>query len=988
MTRTYLRKPSSTNSLSASSQNNIGQRSTWRSNQNVFDDTLQSPDVSAVSRTKKALTTIGKPSLFSPETPAEDFESEKENSALNDTFDNLCNNLGKLRVKSSNKKENVDPFDALLESGKGPSSAKEKPIRNKNRFFDDELFKTNFSSPDTPEPVDNNSNKSEEDECGLFSSFSKETETLKVNKTPKIRKPNSYRARNRKSSAVQLKRKTIQEDKHNDTLDVKIKFSSSSFPEPVFSEDLRNSLGFHQQQAQTVSCQELDNCNQTSPPLPLISSMHNLLSPSSFMSNKVGAQRCQITSTPMLKVSSARTSDSASSIKSTDFGEDEVLSGRSPLTADVKTQARIPSSLTELSPTPMKHIKVTRGNKEFKGPIKSIMNHYNYDPSRISVLPQNDMLDYIFEDSPGDGNEEEAISIISSVPTDIVQEDNDGKDILYSHENEEAEDEEREADFEDESVYINCVCNMNSTTDDWIIQCSSCGDGFHFNCCNLNEKDVEELEKTHMTWACPRCLEIGHLAKSFSSDQSVAIIDATGASVELFSNESGNNNERDEVSEKPIDSPVGDLTSFNLQEEDLHVSTNKSELKENSLSMTAHLEAVHLDNCGEDDAFDENLLFQKPLPVKKVFKEPLEIELKPGKSWRRSISHARKTIQGTNFPSIKDRSKSVRKSRSSFIIIPSTPYLPKNSLVPIDDSIQCLDVSVSTSEDKLPSLSQSLLQLNVSKSDDQDQSGRYLKELLSFCSLSSVVHIDQVYDNDTLVKSLKVGEGAFGEVFLINSSEVNKPVLKVVPIGGDIEVNGEEQTTYEDILSEVTISSYLSDLRSGTRNQTSGFVELRKCNVFEGKYPDSLLTLWDKFDEEKESENDRPDMFPNEQRYIALEYGNGGKDLEKFVFRHPTQALAAWNQVAHTLAVAELQLKFEHRDLHWGNVLVKETKEVKQVQFILDGDTFEVDTEGVVTNIIDFSLSRLTMNEATIFSDKTNDPTLFTAKVKLIGMSK
>ena len=95
----------------------------------------------------------------------------------------------------------------------------------------------------------------------------------------------------------------------------------------------------------------------------------------------------------------------------------------------------------------------------------------------------------------------------------------------------------------------------------------------------------------------------------------------------------------------------------------------KSELKEDSLSMTAHLEAVHLDNCGEDDFFDENLLFQKPLPMKKIFKEPIEIELKPGKSWRRSISQARKTIQGTNFPSIKERSRS---SRSSFIIIPST----------------------------------------------------------------------------------------------------------------------------------------------------------------------------------------------------------------------------------------------------------------------------------------------------------------------------
>ena len=61
--------------------------------------------------------------------------------------------------------------------------------------------------------------------------------------------------------------------------------------------------------------------------------------------------------------------------------------------------------------------------------------------------------------------------------------------------------------------------------------------------------------------------------------------------------------------------------------------------------------------------------------------------------------------------------------------------------------------------------------------------------------------------------------------------------------------------------------------------------------------------------------------------------------------------------------------------------MIKETKTSK-IEFRLDGDLFEVATEGVETNIIDFSLSRLTSQGITIFSDKTQDPTLFTAKGK------
>ena len=151
--------------------------------------------------------------------------------------------------------------------------------------------------------------------------------------------------------------------------------------------------------------------------------------------------------------------------------------------------------------------------------------------------------------------------------------------------------------------------------------------------------------------------------------------------------------------------------------------------------------------------------------------------------------------------------------------------------------------------------------------------------------------------------------------------------------------------------------------------------------MFGGVYPVKLLEMWDKFDEENTSENIRPDYLPVDQLYIALEFNNGGRDLEKYEFAHASQALAAWRQVVHAVAVAEAALSFEHRDLHWGNVLIKATDR-KFVNYIVDGNCYRVDTLGVETTIIDFSLSRLTSREenCTIFKNLAEDPTLFTAQ--------
>ena len=51
-------------------------------------------------------------------------------------------------------------------------------------------------------------------------------------------------------------------------------------------------------------------------------------------------------------------------------------------------------------------------------------------------------------------------------------------------------------------------------------------------------------------------------------------------------------------------------------------------------------------------------------------------------------------------------------------------------------------------------------------------------------------------------------------------------------------------------------------------------------------------------------------------------------------------------QITFALAVGESEIEFEHRDLHWGNVLIAPSK-AKAVQFTLEGNKFKVPTKGV-----------------------------------------
>lgn len=81
-------------------------------------------------------------------------------------------------------------------------------------------------------------------------------------------------------------------------------------------------------------------------------------------------------------------------------------------------------------------------------------------------------------------------------------------------------------------------------------------------------------------------------------------------------------------------------------------------------------------------------------------------------------------------------------------------------------------------------------------------------------------------------------------------------------------------------------------------------------------------------------------------------------------------------QTALTLAVAERKFDFEHRDLHWGNLLIRPTTE-KYTEFHVDGKVVKLLTHGVKATIIDYSLSRMVYDGAVLYDNLARDEELF-----------
>ncbi|KAF9406866.1 hypothetical protein BGZ94_002923 [Podila epigama] len=188
----------------------------------------------------------------------------------------------------------------------------------------------------------------------------------------------------------------------------------------------------------------------------------------------------------------------------------------------------------------------------------------------------------------------------------------------------------------------------------------------------------------------------------------------------------------------------------------------------------------------------------------------------------------------------------------------------------------------------------------------------------------------------------------------------------------------------QDVYRETMVSAHVI-------HDWPGFIGSFGAMVVRGKYPKPFLNAWDRYRKEIGTESVRPDVYKADQLYCVIMLPYGGVDLEHFPVQNWQQAWTVMAQIAGSLQARERGPSwFEHRDMHWGNVLVKETH-FQTWSFPMGSqnghsntsaqEEISIPTFGITTLLIDFTLARVQRDRGgLIYMDMEEDTDLFRGK--------
>ncbi|GAA99126.1 uncharacterized protein L969DRAFT_94304 [Mixia osmundae IAM 14324] len=277
-----------------------------------------------------------------------------------------------------------------------------------------------------------------------------------------------------------------------------------------------------------------------------------------------------------------------------------------------------------------------------------------------------------------------------------------------------------------------------------------------------------------------------------------------------------------------------------------------------------------------------------------------------------------------------------------------------------------------------------------------------LRRLLTLCEQEQPYTFDSFVGQfplvtlcaDQVLSWRKIGEASYSEVFTASAnawySHATSTVVKIIPIvspspNANMELAATSQPA--DIEREIEISYLLE------QSHVPGYAKLRGAYVVQGKYPEELMQQWQAYMETGKSLNPSPELFDDEQAYAILCLTHHGKDLELAKLKNWTEAASVMWQVAKSVEAAEEACSFEHRDLHWGNVLISREPPEKTADqdFVASFGRMRVassskqswptcldNTEtGITATIIDYTLSRATRKSGDFLSGGFEDESVF-----------
>lgn len=232
------------------------------------------------------------------------------------------------------------------------------------------------------------------------------------------------------------------------------------------------------------------------------------------------------------------------------------------------------------------------------------------------------------------------------------------------------------------------------------------------------------------------------------------------------------------------------------------------------------------------------------------------------------------------------------------------------------------------------------------------------------------------------LKLIKVAEGSYAAVYRaqLKDNPGTFRILKLIPLRPreGLGSHQEDQTPIKDAIAEIQVSATMSEI--------PGFAEFASAQVLQGGLPKEFLQVnrdWSMTLNEKErAEIPNRANYPNTQNWLVIEMMDAGISLESVLYRglprwgssFETQRLTVkrtWDifwSVAEALADGEERARFEHRDLHPGNICIKKLdasdrnqSDIKQQRVTRESD--------VQVTLIDYTLSRATLADGTIVSN-------------------
>ncbi|KAK6533037.1 hypothetical protein TWF281_007199 [Arthrobotrys megalospora] len=200
----------------------------------------------------------------------------------------------------------------------------------------------------------------------------------------------------------------------------------------------------------------------------------------------------------------------------------------------------------------------------------------------------------------------------------------------------------------------------------------------------------------------------------------------------------------------------------------------------------------------------------------------------------------------------------------------------------------------------------------------------------------------------------KIGESSFAEVYIHKRDDGRSVVLKLVPL--TLEANATE------VLQELKTTRALSPI--------PGFIKYLGCQVVCSRIPRELDAAWRVWEENNNKDyNPTNRVFGDTEYHAIIALEDGGCSLEDTNWASWDVPLEIFRQTVSAFAQAEREREFEHRDLHSGNLLIRNLKREREGMVKVDtgvGRDLEIEHGGfedVVVTLIDYTLSRAEIPE-------------------------